>query len=227
MTGVLSLPAWLVLVTVGGLVFAEDAVFVGFVLPGETAAVLGGVAADLGRVNLAAVLVTVVLAAVIGDSVGYEVGGGAGPRLLAMRRLEPHQGRLETVRSLLARRGGTAVFAGRFVAFLRATTPALAGIARMPYPRFLVFNAVGGLIWGVGTVLLGYLAGESYASVERSAGRAGALAVAVLAVALLLGWHLRRRSADRSGGSEPDLAEDDVDPMDHDDDADREPDTSS
>src|SRR4051794_40134631 len=72
--GLLGVPGWVVLVVVGLVVFAEDALFVGFVLPGETLAVLGSVSAKLGHVPLWAVLVTVTAAAIIGDSVGYEVG---------------------------------------------------------------------------------------------------------------------------------------------------------
>src|SRR5215831_2870498 len=103
---------------VGLLVFAEDALFVGFVLPGETAAVLGGVAASLGHVSLALITATVVAAAVIGDSVGYQVGRGFGPRLLSARPLRRRRDQLESAEASLARRGGLAVFLARFVAFL-------------------------------------------------------------------------------------------------------------
>lgn len=69
---------------------------------------------------------------------------------------------------LLARRGGSAVFLGRWVAFFRAVMPALAGTARMPYARFLVFNAAGGITWGAAVVLVGYAAGASYARSRRA-----------------------------------------------------------
>ena len=80
--------------------------------------------------------------------------------------LRSRRERLDRARDFLARRGGTAVFLGRFVAFFRAVMPALAGTAGMRYPKFLAFNAAGGIVWGVGFVLLGYLAGNSYAAVE-------------------------------------------------------------
>ena len=70
----LHVPGWVVLSVVGLIVFAEDALFVGFVLPGETVAVLGGVAARLVNVSLAGVLAVVVVAAIVGDTVGYEIG---------------------------------------------------------------------------------------------------------------------------------------------------------
>lgn len=191
---ILSASSWAVLGLVGLIVFAEDALFVGFVLPGETAAILGGVAAKLGHVSLWAVLTTVIAAAVVGDSVGYEVGRKFGPRLLQMRILQRRRRRLDDAQAFLARRGGIAVLLGRWVAFFRAVMPALAGSAQMPYPRFLVFNAAGGILWGTVVVLVGYAAGASYASVERTLGRGTAVAVLAVAVVGVLVWRLRRRS---------------------------------
>lgn len=201
MDRLLHLDAILVYSVVGGLVFVEDALFVGFVVPGETAAVLGGVAASIGHVQLPIVIIVVVAAAIIGDSVGYEVGARFGPRLLNIGLLRKREKSLQNARELLARRGGTAVFLGRFIAFFRAVMPALAGIAHMPYRRFLAFNAAGGLTWGLGAVLLGYLAGDSYSAVEKVAGRATAIGVAVIAIIALVIWRIRRRTAHRQEDS--------------------------
>jgi membrane-associated protein len=197
MTGLLdqllNAPAWAVYTVVALVVFAEDALFVGFVIPGETAAVLGGVLASRGHINLVAVAAVVVAAAIIGDTVGYEVGRHIGPRILQSKRLDRRRDSLERAQELLARRGGSAVFLGRFVAFFRAVMPALAGASRMPYPRFLAFNAAGGLCWGVAAVLLGYLAGDSYARIEKVVGRdAAAVAVTLLVIAGLIVWRVRR-----------------------------------
>jgi len=183
---------------VGLLVFAEDALFVGFVLPGETAAVLGGVAASRSHASLPVMLAVVVAAAIVGDTVGYEIGRHLGPRILRSRVLQKRNERIDAAREQLARRGGGAVFLGRFVAFFRATMPALAGTAGMRYPKFLAFNAAGGLIWGTAVVLLGYLAGNSYATLEKTFGRATALIVLAVVVIAVVIWRLRRRSA-RSG----------------------------
>lgn len=129
-------------------VFIEDALFVGFVVPGETAALLGGVAAQMGHLPLAAVIATVVVAAIAGDTVGYEVGRHLGPRLLRLRAFDNRRARLDRAQDFLARRGGMAVLLGRWVAFFRAVMPALAGASRMPYRTFLTYNAIGGLVWG-------------------------------------------------------------------------------
>ncbi len=189
----LGVPPLLAYVVIGLLVFAEAAVFVGFVLPGETAVLLGGVLASTGRLSLTALLVLVVLAAVVGDTVGYEVGRLAGPRVLASRPLRRHAARLDGARDTLRRRGGAAVLLARFTAFLRAVMPALAGLSRMPYRRFLLWNAAGGLVWGVGVTLLGYVAGASYRKVESWLGRGSAALLVLLVVVALVVRHRRRR----------------------------------
>jgi membrane protein DedA with SNARE-associated domain len=180
------------------LVFGEAAIFIGFVLPGETAVVLGGVLASRHQIDLLALCLLVVVAAVVGDSVGYEVGRHYGDRVLQLRPLRRHARRLDGARTFLRERGASAVFLGRWTAFLRAVMPGLAGVSRMRYRRFLLFNALGGLVWGITFSLVGYLAGDSYQQIERTVGRGGAIATVVVVVVALLVWHYRRRRADRA-----------------------------
>jgi membrane-associated protein len=178
---------------VGGLAFAEAALFVGFVLPGETAVLLGGVLANQHRVSLPVIAVVAVLAAIIGDSVGYEVGRHFGTRLLDSRLFDRRRQGLERGKQALRNNGGRAVFLARFTAFLRAVMPGLAGTVRMPYLRFLAFNAAGGLIWAVGFTLLGYLAGASYHRIENIAGQASEIILAVVVLAVVALVIIRRR----------------------------------
>ncbi|SEG82051.1 membrane protein DedA, SNARE-associated domain [Actinacidiphila yanglinensis] len=195
---------------VGALVFCEDALFFGFVLPGETAVVLGGVVASQGRVSVYWMCAVVVFAAIAGDSVGYEVGNRFGPRILETKPLRGHRERIGKAEELIRRRGPAAVFLGRFVAFFRALMPALAGISRMPYRVFLAYNAAGGLVWGVGFTLLGYYAGDAYKRVERTAGTAVAVVVAVVVVAAFVYWEIRRHRK-QAGEQEQDGGPDDAD----------------
>jgi membrane-associated protein len=174
-----------------GLVFAEDALFVGFVIPGETAAVLGGVLASRGSVNVGVMMAVVVVAAIAGDSVGYEIGRHFGTRILMIRPLRKHQHRVARAQDFVRRRGAPAVFLGRFVAFFRATVPGLAGMSHMPYRQFISWNAIGGIVWGVGVVMIGWLAGNSFARVEAAAGTAAAIVVAVIFVGLVIAWAIR------------------------------------
>jgi membrane protein DedA with SNARE-associated domain len=197
---ILGLPGWLVLVVAGLVVFAEDALFVGFVLPGETAAFLAGAAAKVGSASLVGVVVVVVVAAIVGDTVGYEIGRLAGPRVLRLRVFDKRRDRVDRAQDFLARRGGSAVFLARWVAFLRAVMPFLAGSARMHYPKFLACNAAGGLAWGATVTLLGYAAGASYARVEKTFGRTAAFVVASILVIAVVVWRVRRHVADRRGG---------------------------
>ena len=192
-----NLPPALVYVVVVLLVFAEDALFVGFVLPGETAAVIGGVLANRGTVSIWALTPLVVLAAIVGDSVGFEVGRHFGERLLNTRPLRRHRTKIDQARALIRRRGPEAVFLGRFVSFFRALMPPLAAISRIPYRKFLLYNALGGLVWGVGFTLLGYFAGAAYSRVEHLVGRILAVFVALVVIVGLIVWRVRRRRADR------------------------------
>jgi membrane-associated protein len=191
--GILGLDPLLILAVTGLLVFAEDAVFLGFVIPGETAAVLAGVGAGLGHVALPLSLAVVIVCAIVGDSVGYEVGRRFfGPRVLDSGLLGRHRHRIERAQSFLRRRGGIAVFLGRFTAFLRAMMPALAGASRMPYRKFLLWNAIGGVVWGTLFVVVGYAAGASYHEVEKQVGRGIAVALVVVVVTALVVWRVRR-----------------------------------
>ncbi len=194
---ILGAPTWIILLVVGLVVFAEDAIFVGFILPGETAAILGGVAANLGHVPLPAVYVVVIAGAIIGDSVGFEIGRIYGPKVLQLRILDKHRLRIEDAQDFLGRRGGWAVLLGRWVAFFRAVMPALAGVSRMPYRTFLLFNAAGGILWGAAVVTVGYLAGASYAKVEKTFGTDAAIAVGVIVVVGLVIWQIRKRRSER------------------------------
>ena len=195
---ILNVNMILVYTLVGVLVFAEDALFVGFVLPGETAAVLGGVVASRGNVNFWLVLLIVIVAAIAGDTVGYAVGKRFGPRLVNARILRKRRKKLEQAQEFLANRGGAAVFLGRFIAFFRAVMPALAGTSRMPYPRFVAYNAAGGIVWGTIYVTLGFLAGNSYALIAQTVGRDLAAGIVVLVVVVLIGWQVRKRLKKRN-----------------------------
>jgi len=191
----LGVPPWLALLIIAGLVFGEAALFVGFVLPGETAVVYGGVLADAGKVSVAVVLAIVILAAVIGDSVGFEVGRKLGPRLTQAPVLRNHTDRLAAGQEYLRRRGGRAVVMGRFTAFLRAVMPGLAGASRMEYPRFLVFNVMGGVLWGSACVLLGYFAAHSISRVTHYLGVTSGVIAAFIVLGLAWAWHRRSRDA--------------------------------
>ncbi len=179
-------------VVCGLLVFGEAAVLLGFVIPGETAALIGGVLASLHHVDLVLILVVIVVCAIVGDSVGYEVGKLLGPWLVEHRPLRGHPG-VRRGQDLLARRGGPAVFLGRWLALARALVPGLAGMSGMRYRTFLAYNAAGGIVWGTTFVLIGYGAGTSYAAVAKTVGVYSLAILAVVVVAVVVAVVIRRR----------------------------------
>jgi membrane-associated protein len=197
-SGLTHLNGWLAYGLVGLLVFGETALFIGFVLPGETAVVLGGVLASRGHIQLWLLIVVVVVAAVTGPLVGYEIGRRMGDRIFAGRLLARIPGGVDRTRTVLRERGGLGVLVGRFVAILRALMPAAAGAAEVPYRTFVVYNMIGGVVWSVGYSLVGYLAGSAYTVIERRVGAGLAIAVAALVVAALAVWAVRRHRRERS-----------------------------
>lgn len=195
--GLTHLSGWPAYLLVAALVFGETAIFLGFVLPGEAAVVLGGVLASRGHISIVLLAVVVVVAAILGPLVGYEIGRRMGDRLFAARALRRIPGGVARARSTLQARGGLGVLIGRFVAVVRAVVPAAAGAAKVPYRTFLFFNVLGGIVWGVGYCLLGYLAGSAYASIEKTASTGLAIAAAAVVLAAAVAWavHRHRRSA--------------------------------
>jgi membrane-associated protein len=193
----LNLHGWEVYSLVGALVFAEASILIGFVFPGETAVILGGVSASRGHVNIAVLIAVVVICAIAGDSVGYVVGEKWGRRLLRTQLLRKRKRLLDGVFDQLNRRGAIAVFLSRFTAFLRAVVPGLAGISSMPYRVFLPANAAGGLIWGTAYCLLGYLLGHAYDRVESVSGVASDVLLGLVLVAIVV-LVIRRRRRERT-----------------------------
>jgi membrane protein DedA with SNARE-associated domain len=190
---------WLYLI-VGLLVCVE---YAGLLLPGETAAILAGALSSSGHAHVSVVVLVVVAAAIVGDCIGYEIGRRFGPRLLRLRFLARYERRIGQAMALLDRRGGVAVFLARFLSFFRSAMPILAGIGRMPYRKFAVFNVAGGVVWGTAFVLLGYAAGNSYTKVESVAGRGGAVAAAVVVVGVLAFRHFRKHRAEEATEAPP------------------------
>jgi membrane-associated protein len=196
---ILRIPPAVALLLVFALPALEASAFVGFLVPAEPGVVLGGVLANQHKVPLWAVLVAAIAGAVIGDSIGYEVGHRYGRRVLAHvphRILKPQH--LDRAESTVRRYGGRAVFLGRFTTTLRILVPGFAGMSRVPYREFLVWNAAGGVIWASFFVLVGYLAGSQWRTVTHNATLIGLGVVAVVVVVGVVHvWH-RRRTARRA-----------------------------
>lgn len=190
------LPSIWVYVLVALLVFGETALFVGFILPGETTVIVAGVIASQGSINIGVLCALVVVAAILGDSVGYFLGHHYGERLLKIKLLRGHRDELDGALAGMQRRGPLYVFFGRFAAFLRAVMPGLAGISGMPYRRFFFANALGGLVWGLAFSLFGYFGGSQLPKIEKYSGWVS-IAIVVGIVVTVVGFDLLRRARRR------------------------------
>lgn len=185
----------------------EASAFLGMLVPGDTIAILAGFLAYLGILELRETVAVAAAGAVLGDSIGYELGRRRGRPWLDRhgRRFGLGHARLARIDRLFDRHGGKTVFLARFIGVVRSVAPFVAGASRMPYGRFLCFNVAGGIAWAVGFVLLGYLLGASWWIAERWVGRMGlAVGLLVLGAALaLLYRRVQSRAARPESGRVP------------------------
>jgi membrane-associated protein len=143
------------------IVFAETGLAVGFFLPGDSLLVVAGLFAATGKLNVAVLLSSLFIAAVVGDAVGYYTGATVGPKLFRRQKsLLFRPSHLQRAHQFYEKYGGKTIIIARFVPIVRTFAPIVAGAAQMPYRRFFVFNVVGGLLWVSSMVLGGYYLGS-------------------------------------------------------------------
>lgn len=144
------------------IIFAESGLLIGFFLPGDSLLFTAGVFCAKGDLSLAIVLPGVFLAAVVGDQVGYAFGHRVGPALFRRpdSRFFKHT-YIEKAHGYFERYGPKTIVLARFIPIVRTFAPIVAGAGAMPYRTFALFNLVGGVLWGVGVTMLGFLLGEA------------------------------------------------------------------
>ncbi|HEV2641155.1 MAG TPA: DedA family protein, partial [Candidatus Elarobacter sp.] len=160
----------------------------GIPVPGETALVTAAAYAALGHLDIYGVIIAAAAGAILGDNVGYWIGREGGMALVNRwgRKLHLNESNLARAHAFFARHGGKTVFFGRFVALLRTWAAILAGVARMEYGEFLLYNAAGGIIWTALFGTLGYLFGQNLPRLEHSIGQASLALVLLIALIVLL-----------------------------------------
>jgi membrane protein DedA with SNARE-associated domain len=185
---------------VGGMAFLETGAFVGLVVPGETIVVVGGVTAGHGDVSLPLIALVAWLGAWAGDATSFHLGRRFGPSVIrpAARRLHVSEERLASLERLLARHGGKTVLVGRFMGFVRALAPFMAGASGMRYRDLAPWSFAGSGVWAIAFTLVGF----QFAGAVESASRRTSLVllgVAALVAAVLVLRHRRRtRTAARA-----------------------------
>jgi membrane protein DedA with SNARE-associated domain len=178
----------------------------GLPLPGDTVLLASGVLVHEGVLDLSDALFFGILGAVVGDQIGYWAGRfGGRPFVLRWGKYafitSERLGRAET---FFARHGGRAVFLARFITGLRVFAALVAGISRMPWGKFALYNVLGGTAWATAAVTLGYFLWASVGLVEHWVGRFSLLLVAALVLAVLLRWAYRKAMRTRRGEESPD-----------------------
>ena len=168
----------------------ECQALLGLFMPGESLVLVGGFFAEQGLLDLRVLIFVISSAAILGDSIGYELGRhlGRGWLLIHGRRFGLRQEHLDRVDGFFVRHGGKAVFGSHFLHLLRALMPFVAGARRMRYVKFLLFNAVGCIVWATVFASLGYLTGETWRVAAKWIGAASEIVGGALLLAIALGW---------------------------------------
>ena len=149
-------------------VFLESGVVVGFFLPGDSLLFTAGLLASQHHLNLLGVMLVAVIGAIVGNNVGYYTGLKSGPTLFTRRNswLFSHE-RVKEAHDFFEKRGGGALVLARFIPAVRTFVPIVAGVGRMNYRGFLTFNALGGLLWGIGMPALGFSVGKTVSNIDK------------------------------------------------------------
>jgi len=143
------------------IVFAETGLLIGFFLPGDSLLFTVGVVAGAGDLNIVGINLILIVAAIVGDAVGYTLGRNAGPRVFSRPDSKFFkQEHLLRTKAFYEKHGGKTIIYARFVPIVRTFAPFVAGVAQMPYSRFAAFNVFGGIGWVVLMTMSGYFLGN-------------------------------------------------------------------
>jgi membrane protein DedA with SNARE-associated domain len=163
----------------------------GVPLPGETALVAAGVFASHGELNIAAVIIVAAAAAIIGDNLGYWIGRTGGRSVLTRWTVTART--LPWAEGFFERHGPKTIFIGRFFSILRVTAAWMAGVSRMRWWTFFLWNAAGGICWALLVGLVAYLFGQAAADAIAKYGLIGGASIVALALAGLVAFHFWRK----------------------------------
>ena len=176
-------------------VFVETGLFFMFFLPGSSMLFTAGLLASHGLFNVWLLLPLITLAAILGDSTGYWFGTKVGPALF--KREDSRffrKSHVEKTRLFYERHGVIAIVLARFVPIVRTFAPILAGIAGMRYRVFLMYNIIGGVLWGAGVTFAGYFLGETFPQVDRYITPIIAAIIITSFIPLIREWYISRRN---------------------------------
>jgi membrane-associated protein len=184
------------------IVFIETGFFVGFFLPGDSLLVTAGIFAAAGVVPLRWLLLPVMACAIVGDQIGYWIGRTAGPALYKREdSLLFRRSHLQRAHDFYEKYGGRAVIFARFVPIIRTFCPPVAGAARMPYARYLMFDIFGGVLWVGAMILGGYFLGRNVPNIGQRIHYVIAAVVVLSLLPAVISIVRARRAVARGEGS--------------------------
>lgn len=150
------------------IVFAETGLLVGFFLPGDSLLIAAGLLAAGGKLNLGGIMAAVVAGALLGNTAGYFIGQRFGPAVFSnqnSRFFKPEY--VVEAQKFFVKYGALAVILARFVPIVRTLVPTLAGVSRMPFMLYTLYNIIGALLWGVGLTALAYYLGQLIPDLDK------------------------------------------------------------
>ncbi len=150
------------------IVFAESGLLIGFWLPGDTLLLGAGILASQGEISIVWLIIAVILAAIIGDNVGYTIGRRTGHKIFKKEDgIFFQKEHVQRAEKFYEEHGGKTIILARFIPIVRTFAPLVAGVGKMPRQRFMLFNIVGGVLWGAGLTMLGYWFGSKIPHLEE------------------------------------------------------------
>jgi len=177
------------LLIIGGIVFAESGLMVGFFLPGDTLLLSAGILAAQGKLPLALTILVIAAAAIAGDNLGYHIGKKLGPRLFRKKDgILFRQEYVERAEKFYERFGAQSMLFAHFVPVVRSFAPLVAGVAHMDRRKFVVYDAIGDIVWAAGVTLIGYWFGSKIPNIDHYILLFISLAIAATCGPML--WHL-------------------------------------
>lgn len=156
------------LLLIGLFLFSEVALFLGFFLPGDTLLIAAGVFAAAGKLSIISVILVAIIAAIVGDSTAYYIGRKLGPRVFKNENSILFQpSHVLKAEAFYEKHGPKTLLVSHFLPVVRTFTPLLAGVAKMPYRRFVMFNATGDILWAASVSLAGYYIGSKIPNIDH------------------------------------------------------------
>lgn len=156
------------LLLIGLVILGESGMMIGFFFPGDTLLFSAGILAATGKLSIVSTLITIALAAIAGDNLGYHIGSKLGRRLFrkpdgAVFRKE----HIDRAEAFYVKHGSKTMLVAHFIPVIRAFVPVTAGAAKMPYTKYVVFDAIGDIAWTLAITLLGYFVGSRIPGIEK------------------------------------------------------------